>query len=254
MKAEPCTAEVRVMRRAFTAAIVALVLSSPATAQSDGAIRWVVDEPFSLAWYQVNPHTSLLWATTCSGDPFWRPGESRNSGWDTRGLAAPKSGYALVLDTVIPLYRRPAARPFCRKAVKGEVFVADTVSWKGVHGAITVYPDSLESGLAARDRTARQDVFGTWTWPSITFKIGSLVNVVPGDTMKADGVGTFHFRNVEVPLVAKILAWREPPGLRVTGRLEMVPTDLVEAYGVSIHGIRLGLQSGGWRMIHFGVD
>ncbi len=248
----------RICLRQGIAFAVALALgpgARHAAAQAaSGPYSYTVDEPYSLAWYQINPHTSLLWATTCPGDPFWRPGESRNSGWDTRGLATPKVGAAAVSDTTVPLYRRPAARAFCSRAVHGTITALDTLTWRGLKGTISIDPDSLMSGLAARDRTARREIFNTWKWPRVAYTIDSLGSVEPGDTLRAKAYGTFKFRDVQAPMIAEIMAWHEPPGLRVMSRMGMVPVDLVEAYGVSIHPVRLGMQSGGWRRIYFGVD
>ncbi|MSR06378.1 MAG: hypothetical protein EXR93_04805 [Gemmatimonadetes bacterium] len=242
--------------RFIGAVLVAVGLgTNPVAAQTEpGTFSYTVNEPYSLAWYQINPHTSVLWATTCPGDPFWRPGESRSSAGGTRGLAPPRSGTANVKDSVIPLYRRPAARPYCANAVHGSISAEDTVTWRGLKGTISIEPDSLFSGLALRDRTASREIFNTYMWHTISFTIDSLTQIVPGDTMRAVAYGVFHFRDVQAPTTALIQVWREPPGLRVTSRLDMIPVDLVEAYGVSIHPVRLGIQSGGWSMIHFGVD
>jgi len=239
-------------------AALALLLSSPPgiAAQAQPAdFRFEIDQDASLAWYQVNPHTSLLWATTCPQDPFWRAGESRNEPGGTRGLPLPKTGMAMMAEKVIPLWQRPRAQPICRHAVHGEFTATDTISWKGVKGTVLIRPDSLYSGLRARDRTANADIFGVALWPEIRFEVDSLGSLVPGDTVRGYAYGKFFFRNVETPTAAPIQIFRESPaGLRILARVEMVPTDLVEVYGVSIHGVRLGLSSGGWQMIHFGVD
>ncbi|MBI4419462.1 MAG: YceI family protein [Gemmatimonadetes bacterium] len=244
--------------RSLLAASAALLLlgATSAQAQSEAgpAFRFGIVRDASLAWYQVNPHTSLLWATTCPEDPYWRPGESRNTGWDTRGLPPPKYGSALVYDSVIPLYRRRGARAVCVDAVRGGVTAADTVTWRELRGTITIDPTQLVSGLPLRDKAAQSQVFGSDRWPTIRFEIDSLGDTTPGDTLQGNIYGRFFFRDVEAPSVAAFSAWREPLGLRVTARLDMIPQDLVDVYGVSIHNIRLGLTSGVWQMIHFGVD
>jgi len=112
----------------------------------------------------------------------------------------------------------------------------------------------LVSGLPQRDKAADEQVFGTDRWHTIKFEIDSLGNAVPGDTLRGNIYGRFFFRSVEAPTVARFWAWHEPAGLRVLTRLDMIPTDLVDVYDVSIHNIRLGLTHGVWRMIHFGVD
>lgn len=220
-----------------------------------GSFRFTVDSLYSLAWYQVNPHTSLLWATTCPQDPHWRPGDSRNTGWDLKGLPTPKVGMALINDSVIPLYERQAARPVCTpNAVMGNVTADDTLTWHGLHGTIRVDPTKLVSGLPLRDRTAIRDIFQTWKWPYITFVIDSISPVAPADTLRGKLYGRWFFRDVELPTAAPFTAWRETPGLRVRARLDMAPADLVEVYGVSIVNMRLGLSHGVWSRIHYGVD
>src|SRR5262245_48298126 len=99
----------------FVTMMLAVAGGVPLSAQSNdpapavpppGQFALAVDSTTSLAWYQVDPHTSLLWATTCPEDPHWRPGDSRHSGWDTRGMPTPKSGVARVKEQNIPLYAR----------------------------------------------------------------------------------------------------------------------------------------------------
>jgi len=228
--------------------------ASSTTPASEGTFRLKVDSSTSLAWYQVDPHTSLLWATTCPDDPHWRPGDSRHSGWDTRGMPTPKSGAARVSESVIPLYQRDVARPVCKNAVSGEIIADDTVTWRGLHGTIKIDPTKLESGLDLRDRTAVRTIFQPWLWPNIRFVIDSAGDLQGRDTLQGNLYGTFFFRNVEKPDKAQFKAWREAAGLRVMARLEMLPVDLVEVYGVGLENMRLALMPGMWRMIYFGVD
>ncbi len=235
-------------------AIMLLSLSTSRASAQASDVRFTIDRDASLSWYQVNPHTSLLWATTCPSDPFWRAGDSRGEAGGTRGMPLPRVGSAMMSEKVIPLWQRPRASAVCRNAVRGEFTAADTVKWRGVTGTIWIRPDSLYSGLWARDRTANADIFGIARWPEIKFVVDSLADIVLGDTVRGHAYGTFFFRNVETPTVALLSMWRDPLGLRVMARVGIVPTDLVEVYGVSIHGIRLGLSSGNWQMIWFGVD
>jgi hypothetical protein len=229
-----------------------LAVAAPAPAKAQFTL--LVDSSTSLAWYQIDPHTSLLWATTCPEDPHWRPGDSRHSGWDTRGMPTPKSGTARVNESVIPLYARDVARPVCKNAVSGTITADDTLTWHGLQGLIKIDPTQLESGLDLRDRTAVKTIFMPWKWPFIRFQIDSLGDVTGTDTLKGNIYGTFFFRDVEKPDKAPFKAWREALGLRVTARLEMLPVDLVEAYGVGLENMRLALMPGVWRRIYFGVD
>src|SRR5882757_8516136 len=78
---------------------VAAVLLCLRTASADAQAetRWTVDPKASLAWWQVSPHLNHLWATTCPGEPSWRPGEGRSSGWNINPyLELPATGYANV--------------------------------------------------------------------------------------------------------------------------------------------------------------
>src|SRR6266853_1910588 len=88
----------------FGAVLVGLIATATAQAQT----TWTVDRKASLAWWQVSPHLNHLWATTCPGEPSWRPGEGRSSGWKINPyLELPPTGYANVEDTVhVPLYPR----------------------------------------------------------------------------------------------------------------------------------------------------
>jgi hypothetical protein len=229
-----------------------LLLASVSAA--DAQVRYQVDPKATLAWYQANPHTSLVWGTTCPADPFWRAGESRNDPGGTRGLPLPKVGMAMVKDSIIPLWQRPRASRVCQQSVRGEFIAQDTVNWKGITGTIIIRPDSFYSGLMSRDRLARSDVFGLPVYPEIKFVVDSLTDVVTTDSTRGFAWGTFFFRNVQLPEKAPVRIIRDPLGLRVIARVSMIPTDLVEVYGVSIHNIRLGMSSGTWQAIHFGVD
>ncbi len=240
-------------RRAWGShAAVLLFVSTvtPAVAQ----VRYVIDPGATLSWYQANPHTSLVWGTTCPADPFWRAGESRNEPGGTRGLALPKVGMAMIKDSIIPLWQRARASRVCTHSVRGEFIAQDTVNWTGITGTIIIQPDSFYSGLMSRDRLARSDVFGLPVYPEIKFVVDSVTDVVTTDSTRGFAWGTFFFRNVQMPEKAPIRIIRDPLGLRVAARVWMIPTDLIEVYGVSIHNVRLGMSSGTWAAIHFGVD
>src|SRR5438132_6545877 len=97
-----------------------LVVASAASAQT----RWVVDSKASLAWWQINPHLHHLWATTCPGEPSWRPGEGRSSGWAINpALPLAETGYGLTDDTIhVPKYpRHRIHQGVCAEAVRGDV-------------------------------------------------------------------------------------------------------------------------------------
>ena len=48
----------------LTAAVLALGAAGAGAQTPSAPFRFALDTVASLAWYQVNPHTSLLWATT----------------------------------------------------------------------------------------------------------------------------------------------------------------------------------------------
>jgi len=138
-----------VARSALALSALALLLHVPASAQG----RWTVDAKTSLAWWQMTPHLNHLWATTCPGDPDWRPGEERSGGWTINPkLKLSRSGWQNIEDTIhVPLFPRHVVQPICVEAVRGNVEIADTVHWRGVHGMIAVQGDALITGESMRD-------------------------------------------------------------------------------------------------------
>ena len=215
--------------------------------------RWVVDTALSLAWWQISPHMNHLWATTCPGDPSWRPGEGRGVAGVIPTLTLP-TGYAAVRDTAVPLFPRKWVLPVCVSAVRGEIVTADTVRWDHTQGLIRLKADDLVTGLDMRDRYARQAVMATANYPDIRFSIDSLTDVRPGDTLRATVTGIFEFRGVRRPVAASARAWHEAGGLRVTAQFAQPARDLVTVYGVS--QVALGLGVGGlvWKVIYLGID
>ncbi|MSR07680.1 MAG: YceI family protein [Gemmatimonadetes bacterium] len=230
--------------------VLCFVLTRPAIAQSE---RWVVDPALSLAWWQINPHLNHLWATTCPGDPSWRPGEDRGAGWLVPDLKTPR-GYAAIADTVVPLLPRKWALPLCARAVRGEIATSDASGWKEVRGLIVLRPDSLVTGLAMRDEYARKAVYESVRYPDIRFTIDSLTDIQPGDTLRATIVGTFEFRGVKRAATASAKAWRNAGGLRVMAQFTVVPRDLINVYGVSSVALGLGVGGQVWKTLHLGVD
>src|SRR2546425_10143511 len=143
------------LRRTLALALVGLL---PAAAGAPAQTRWTVDPKESLAWWQVSPNLNPLWATTCPGEPSWRPGEGRSSGWYINpNLKLPRTGYANVEDTVhVPLFPRGTVTPVCVEATRGEVVVADTVHWRGGVGAGGVRGGAVLTGEAGRGGARHQ--------------------------------------------------------------------------------------------------
>lgn len=220
-------------------------------------VRWTVDPKSSLAWWQISPHMNHLWATTCPQEPSWRPGEGRTSGWSiAQWLTTPKAGDLSVADTVnVPLYPRYEARDVCTEAVRGEIVVRDTVTWRGVRGSVAVAAGLLVTGHDQRDAHARDAVFEAQQYPEIRFRIDSLVGVTRlADTLSASAVGIFSLHGVDKPMVAAVRAWPEAGGLRVVGKLRMPAAAITREFGLSSFALGLGIGVRIWQDLFMGVD
>jgi hypothetical protein len=244
-----------VPRRRLLAAAVPLVLLSAAPV-AEGQVRLAIDPKASLAWWQINPHLSHLWATTCPEEPSWRPGEGRSGGWTVGKMKLPKHGYGAVSDTtIIPLYPRYEALSVCTEAVKGEIVAADTATWRGVHGEVTVRTDALVSGDPRRDEYARRAVFNSDRYPEIRFTVDSVVNVTrDADTLRGMAHGKLTLRNVTEPMLASLHGWPEAGGLRLTARFRIPADSLVPVYGLSSFALGLGVGVKIWIHLYGGVD
>ena len=234
-------------------AVLVGLLAAPVGVQAQ--VAWTVDRKASLAWWQVNPHFNQLWSTTCPNEISWRPGEGRSPGWVINpNLRAPKTGQANVEDTVhVPFYPRPTAVPACRQAVDGRVLLPDTVTWRGVHGEITVEADSLVTGEDMRDIYARK-LLHTFSYPTLRFTIDSLVNVTrQADTIFATALGVFEANGSHAPLSARVRAWPEAGGTRVLARLRFPAPMLFDEFGLSKYAL-MGAGTGIWKDLFTGVD
>jgi hypothetical protein len=219
-------------------------------------VKFAVEPETSLAWWQVNPHLNHLWATTCPGDPSWRPGEGRSMAWAGEFLRQrSQTGYANVRDTVIPLYPRRRARPLCGEAVTGEVTVADRANWRGVRGLISIKSDQLVTGLNMRDEYAKKAILKSQSHPYVRFVIDSLSSIqTRGDTLRGRVHGKLQMLGNQQPTTAPLRAWPEAGGLRVQAQF-MVPAEhLQEVYGVSKVALGLGVGTNIWDELHLGVD
>lgn len=223
--------------------------------QAEAQTRWVVHPTLSLAWWQVDPHLNHLWATTCPGEPSWRPGDDRASGVSGGGLRTPSVGYSNIADTIpMPRYPRLDATPICPEAISGHVMVADTGSWRGISGEIVVRSKALVSTNEMHDAFAHRAVIETTRYPEIRFVIDSVTQILPGDTLVGTAVGTLHLRGAQRVMQGPVRAWREAGGMRVTGRMRMNAADLTDVWGVSRYALGLGIATGIWRSLYVGVD
>ena len=242
----------RLWRSVAAALLYLLVAQAGAAAQ---ARRWTVDPKASLAWWQVAPHLSHLWATTCPEEPSWRPVEGRSAGWNlSSGLVRPRDGNDL--DTVnVPLYPRWEARALCTEAVQGYVTVADPVRWRGVRGEVTVRAEALVSGADDRDAFTRSAILETNRYPEIRFTIDSVVNVTRvADTLRGTAMGVFTLRTVATRVTAPVQAWPVGGGLRVLARFRTEADSLVPVYGLSRYALGLGVGVKIWQVLFQGVD
>jgi len=240
------------VRRTFAAALLRLL---SADAEASAQIHWTVDPKASLAWWQMSPNLNHLWATTCPEDPSWRAGEGRSGGWTLSGGATSK-GYAAIPDTVnVPLYPRWEARSICTEAVRGEVRVADTGSWRGVRGQIVVRAEALVTGAATRDAFTRQAILQTHRWSDIGFTLDSLTGVTrQADTLRGTAVGVFTLRDVAKPMTADVRAWPEGGGLRVLAKFRVLASALVPEYGLPKFALGLGVGLNIFQDLFMGAD
>jgi hypothetical protein len=216
-----------------------------------------VNQPMSLAWWQVNPHLNHLWATTCPSDPSWRPGEGRSMSWAQQFLTMrSKTGYANVKDTIIPLYPRRRARSLCESAVSGSITASDTADWTGVKGTIAIQVEKLTTGVDMRDRYARESILNTKAYPNVKFTIDSLSHLTKarGDTLVGTVYGVLELHGVSHPASAPLKTWREPAGRRVTAKFMLPAGDLTDVYNMSKYSLGLGVGGVVWDEIWLGVD
>ena len=236
-------------------AVLSGVLATVTDGQSQ--VRFTVEPKSSLGWWQINPHLSHLWATTCPEEPSWRPGEGRSGGWSfSGGLPDPKHGFAAVSDTtIVPLYPRYEALPICTEAVSGEVMVSDTARWRGIRGRVVIKADKLVSGDDRRDEYARKAILQTERNPDITFTIDSVVNVREmSDTIAGLAFGTLALHGVTWHTSGPVRAWPETEGLRVTARARFPAQALIDVFDISKFALGLGVTTRIWKDIFMGVD
>jgi hypothetical protein len=241
-----------VLRRALA---VALVGSLPAVAPAPVQHSWAVDPKASLAWWQVNPNLGHLWATTCPQEPSWKPGAGRSAGFTVNpALIDPREGAQS--DTVhVPIYPRHRARPVCTEAVAGQIFLPDTMGWRGAHGQVTVKAEALVTGLSIRDTYAHSAVLETNRFPDAGFRFDSLVDVTRrADTIRGTAVGMVTLHGVEKPARAAFRAWPELGGTRVEAKIGLPARDMIDVFQMSYGSLGLGVATNIWKTLYLGVD
>jgi len=226
--------------------------------------KWVIEPQASLAWWQVNPHLNHLWATTCPGDAFWMPGDGNTGGWKIDLSLLPAdygftgnyyrgSGRNLSPPEHIPLFHRKDVQRVCGEAVHGEVVMRDASGWRSITGNVVVDAGSLETGSDIRDG-GMHSILETMKYPTLSFRLDSLEDIQPGDTLRATAVGIFTLRDIGTPVSVPVKVWRDAGGLRVVGKF-MIPTDaLLTTYHMSAFKLGLGVAHRLWRELHMGFD
>ena len=245
------------MRLASIFTIVVLLFGGSSSASAQYSLT--VDPQLSLAWWQINPHLSHLWATTCPGDPSWRAGDGgKGIGWAQQYLSMrSKTGYANVKDTIIPLYPRRRARALCEQAVSGNLTATDTTNWTGIRGSITVQANKLTTGMAMRDKYARESILNTAAYPTIKFTIDSispLAKARRGENLEGTVYGVLELHGVSRPIEAPVKTWRDPAGRRVTTKFMIPAGDMVDVYRMSKYSLGLGVGGTVWEELWVGVD
>lgn len=240
-----------VARSALAFSALALLLHAPASAQG----RWKVDAKTSIAWWQMSPTLNHLWATTCPGDPDWRPGEERSGGWTINPkLKLPSTGYSNTEDTIhVPLYPRHVVQPICVEAIRGEIAISDTAHWRGVHGSIFVQGDALITGESMRDVMMHQ-MMQTAQYPEMKFTVDSLIDIArTGDTLNAKAVGSFTIRDYTEPVTAVVKAFPDAGGMRVLAKWGVGAKDL-DKMTPKLKYLSLGVQANIWKHFFMGAD
>jgi hypothetical protein len=238
-------------------ALLVFCFVAAATGSARAQARWIIDGKSSLAWWQVSPHLNHLWATSCPQDPDWRPGEGRSSGWViNKALKLPKTGYANDPDTIhVPLYPRKEVKAICTEAVRGQVLVPDTLTWKGARGQVSVQGDALLTGENMRDLFAHRAVLQTQQYPEIRFTLDSLVGMTrQADTLRGTVTGTFTMHGMAKPMSGLVVAYPAAGGMRVLAKLHLPAQSLLDDWGFSKFGLSLGVGTGIWQDLFMGVD
>ena len=235
----------------FAAALFSGLGAASATAQQ----IWVVDQIYSIGWWQVSPHFNQLWATTCPNEYSWQPGEGRTPGWIVNpDLQQPKFGKGSGPDTIhVPFYPRSKIMSKCPKAVEGSINVPDTVAWKGITGKITVNAEYLISGETMRDGYAKK-LLNTKSNPYVFYTIDSIAGVTyVGDTIVATSWGVLTVRNIPRPNTGQVKSFRDRGGRRVLAKLHIPAARLWEEFGISKFAL-MGAGTGIWKDFFMGVD
>jgi hypothetical protein len=238
-------------------ALAVLLSVSTVSAARSQQITLSVDPKASLAWWEMNPNLSHLWATTCTEDPAWQPGEGHSVSYAVDYLTRKDASPTKLSDTTkIPLYPRRVVRSLCTPAVTGQITARDTVTWSGARGRIAIESRHLRTGLDFRDAYARKAIYGSDQFREIVFELDSLTNVrrTRGDTLLATALGHLEIRGVRIPISVRAKATREAGALRVQGITHLPAADLVDTFGVSPYALGMSVGLKAWKDLWMGMD
>lgn len=245
------------MKHALIVTALGATLVSAAAAQQ---VTLTVDPKASLAWWEMNPNLSHLWATTCTEDPAWQPGEGHSVSYAVDYLTRHDASPTKMSDTAkIPLYPRRVVRSLCTPAVKGQIVTSDTNAWTGVRGELTIQSSALRTGLDFRDAYARKAIYASDQYPEITIHIDSLVQIerrqgARGDTIQGNAYATLEVRGVRLPVVVRVRGTQEGGGLRVQGKTHIPAQHLVDTFGVSPYALGMSVGLKAWKELWMGID
>jgi len=119
---------------------------------------------------------------------------------------------------------------------------------------VSVIADSLFTGLGFRDTFGRRRVLETGKYSQITFTIDSVVDVQPGDTLRAVAFGTVELHGVQRATRAPLVAWHEPAGFRVHAQFSVPALALTNEFKMSKVALGMGVIMRRWNTVHMGVD
>jgi hypothetical protein len=246
------------IRYSSASALALLLVFGGATAAAAQQVRFTIDPKTSLAWWEMNPNLSHLWATTCTEDPAWQPGEGHSVSYAVDYLTRHDASPTKLSDTSkIPLYPRRVVRSLCTPAVTGEVVVGDTATWSGVRGTIAVESRALRTGLDFRDAYARKAIYASDQFPEIRIQLDSLVGVretARGDSIRGRAFGNLEIRGVKLPVTVTVVGTRGAGGVRVQGKTFIPAAHLVETFGVSPYALGMSVGLKAWKELWMGID
>jgi len=158
-------------------------------------------------------------------------------------------------DTVnVPLFPRDEVEAVCSPAVKGEVFLPDTVTWRGAHGTVSVLTEGLVSGQAMRDMLTHQ-VLEAKSFPDITFKLDSIVGMKrEKDALVGTLFGALTLHGVVEPVAASARMFPDGGGMRVLAKWRMTADELAHNVIPKIRMYSLGANTNIWHDFFMGAD